>query len=507
MTSLKNKTTTRTGWALAVAGLAGFSVGCGDDGDTSAETGTYQFSSRFGDLPAMVYTGQTTRQFLVQSLKAEMSRISDGITGGTLPLVSADPVQEIRDVVMPLFEGKLSSPAIVARTLPTYAEGNQCFNTYAELKADAYPTSDGPSLLSKVAGRDTATDHKTWEGDASLGLPPQWVGWSDATNLILPPADKPQTVLHPAGLVYAFLETFAQQAAACAVDPINGCPRDPAGNPLPLYVTPTGLDLQQLVEKTLRTGIFFSQMADDYLDDQVEDSGKGLLADNTAPRDGSGDTALEHAWDEGFGYFGASVDLNTYDDGLLTGAGFQNVEGSESCINPFREKNFFIAVNAGKRDAGSDGATTFAKTAFDAFVAGRRLITDAGGALDETQMAALKVQRDLAISTVEKVYAATVLRYVNLTAADLASCGTPAYSFADHAKHWAEMKAFAFAFQYNRLSPFNTGGFDFAQLHAAMGDAPVLCSGDVTSYNANLEAVRTVLAQAYGFDPALAASW
>ena len=80
-------------------------------------------------------------------------------------------------------------------------------------------------------------------------------------------------------------------------------PQTSAGEPVAsVFVTSDGRDLQQLISTFLRVAIAYSQSADDYLDDDTE--GKGLLSDHSAPEDGKPYTALEHAWDEGFGYTG-----------------------------------------------------------------------------------------------------------------------------------------------------------------------------------------------------------
>ena len=71
--------------------------------------------------------------------------------------------------------------------------------------------------------------------------------------------------------------------------------------------------------------------------------------------------------------------------------------------------------------------------AFDAFLAGRALIAEAGGALDDTQLAELRAFRDTAVGAWEKAIAATVVHYINDTLADMASFGTDDYDFLDHA--------------------------------------------------------------------------
>jgi len=143
---------------------------------------------------------------------------------------------------------------------------------------------------------------------------------------------------------------------------------------------------------------------------------------------------------------------------------------------------------------------------FDAFVAGRTLITAAGGALDAAQVTELEGHRDEAVGAWERALGATVIHYINDVRVDMAACGTAEYSFADHAKHWSELKGFALAFQYNPRSPWNAGS-DFAALHAAIGDQPVLCAGDTTAYGTALLGARDTLRDAYGFDESDAEGW
>ena len=448
---------------------------------------TYAFESRFNPSESSVnHAGQTTRQILLADLIAEMRRLSAGVRDGSVEPTTVDEVGEVVARLDGIYRS--GSTDLATRPLPSLTSGDDtlCQATYEDL-GDA-------DLVSKTAGMDTSTDHRDWSSE--------WVGWSDASVL----GDAP--LGSPVALTDALFTTFEEQVRACALD-VSACPETAAGDPLPLHVTPDGLDLIQLVQKHLLGAIHFSQGTDDYLDDDVAD--KGLLTDNTMPReDGAPDTLLEHAWDEAFGYFGAAADYDDYTDDEIRGeagrpeyaSGYHDTDG-DACIDVFTEYNFAASVNAAKRDAGATTMVDLTAEAFDAFVAGRMLIAEADGAPDATALAG---HRDAAVSAWERALSATVIHYVNEVLAHMNACSSMEYSFEDHAKHWSELKGFALAFQYNPRSPWNDTS-DFAALHAAIGDSPVLCDGDVSGYETVLLGVRDSVRDAYGFDASDAEGW
>ena len=177
-----------------------------------------------------------------------------------------------------------------------------------------------------------------------------------------------------------------------------------------------------------------------------------------------------------------------------------------------------------------------------AFYQGRKLITTAGGNLNEEQFAQLEAYRDTAVLAWEKAIAATVIHYINDTLGDMAELGTADYSFYSHAKHWGELKGFALGLQFNPDSPLHdmldaycyvpAQGIDttittaedcaaaaptmgggiwnpeesgFARFHRKLGDAPVFTNG--MSEQGNYGSIRTLLQNAYGFDATTVADW
>ena len=246
----------------------------------------------------------------------------------------------------------------------------------------------------------------------------------------------------------------------------------------------------------------FAQATDDLLDDDVMD--EGLLSDNRDRDVTSPYTPLEHAWDEAFGYFGASAYYGDFSAaGLAAGPTYMDVDGSGG-IDLLSEICFGASVNAAKRDDGAIAATDFMGTAWAAFRTGRALIASTEHLTDE-ELATLREQRDIAVGAWEAAIAATVIHYINEVLAIMEDFETTAYDharFLDHAKAWSEMKGFALMFQFNPRSPLARE--DFLALHAGLGDAPVLPgdSAAADQYRLTLREARAMLGATYGFDDA-----
>ena len=486
---------------------------CGDDenaepttanADTEADTGllpdtetpgslvipdTYSFESAFAPGESSVnYTGQTARHVLLKELTSTLGALTERIDSETFAANAEGDVIALLDYYF-RFDGD------------SYGEETfQLTTTPATLQTTWNDISEGRQLVDKIAGNDSSTDHVDWTTD--------FQGWSDASI-----AQYGGDITYPEGLVIAFFETIEANAIART----NGETRQgPGGEDLPVHVTASGLDLQQLTEKFINGALAFSQGADDYLDDDVD--GKGLLADNLVQDGTTPWTALEHQWDEGFGYFGASRDYGNYTDDEIAAAGgrpeyasgYHDTNG-DGAIDLTSEYIFGASSNAAKRDLGADATapTDLTEQAFDAFVRGRAIITSAAGReFTDAEFAALVEQRDLAVEAWEMALAATAIHYVNDTLGDMAKFGTAEYSFIDHAKHWSELKGFALGLQFNPASPVTDE--QFVQLHSLLGDAPVLptATGDeIERYRADLIAARTLLGNAYGFGAATVENW
>lgn len=140
-----------------------------------------------------------------------------------------------------------------------------------------------------------------------------------------------------------------------------------------------GVEITQIIEKGLMGAVFYYQAMDYYL----SDSQIGATVDNTTVVAGEG-TAMEHHWDEAFGYFGAPIDFPTVTSTAIYWAKYSNTVST--------------SINSNS-------------TIMNAFLQGRFSISN-------DNMSDKFVQRDIIRSAWEKVCAASVIHYYNEALAD-----------------------------------------------------------------------------------------
>lgn len=135
-----------------------------------------------------------------------------------------------------------------------------------------------------------------------------------------------------------------------------------------------GLEITQILEKGIMGGVFYYQAMAYYLtDDQI-----GATIDNTTVVTGEG-TAMEHHWDEAFGYLGVPIDFPTNLTGIVYWGKYSNT------IDPVLGTNNSLMT---------------------AFRTGR-------AAISNNDMNTKFAQRDIIRATWEKVCAAAVIHYYN----------------------------------------------------------------------------------------------
>ncbi|MEO2279029.1 DUF4856 domain-containing protein [Pseudoalteromonas pernae] len=449
--------------------------------DVEAQDGVnvYEFASKLGAGSSVSYTGQIARHALSAEIKSYIGKLtSDYVTTNSL---TGDAVKAQLMAFWNDYEVVKDSSFSFTGDITTKQ------SSFAQISAS------GKDLHAKIAGNDTSKMYKTWE---VAGVFKGWTefGAQSAT---------------PEGLIYHYFDMLAAN-----IDKHNDgeVMMDPAGNPITkLYLTETGLDLNQLIQKHTLGALMFSQGTDDYLE-------QGLEADNVG---GDVYTELEHQFDEGFGYFGAARNYLEYsDDEIAAKGGREAFSGSyndytgDGLIDLAAEYNWGNSTNAAKRDRGAAVTTDFSAAAMNAFIAGRKIINDnVGTALTTEQMDALKAQRDIAVANWEMAIAATVVHYINDTHADLATISSGDFTaddFANLAKHFSEMKGFAMNFQFSPFSPFNdaANAGKFETLHTLLGDAPVVADASaVSAYQAKLLEARDLLQDVYGFNAQNVANW
>lgn len=454
--------------------LAASFLACGDDGDGKERSdpvpANYSFGSRFDAESSVAYSGQTGRHVLILEMKNEIGSWSDATFQGA----QTGDVVEVLDFYFDFKNagGSADDPLTLELALPV-----------------------AQSTFGDVGGLVSLAE-KMPEVDA--GFAGGVYGWGDDSM-------SPSAVVAD---MFAELETVVLNRADGTL------PLAPDGSSIPtVYVSSAGVDYRELLQKFLTGAVAYSQGSDDYLDDDA--AGKGLLSDNSVAVDGHNYTALEHVWDEGFGYFGAARDYGDYTDEEIAAKGGRNDyqamhdSDGDGTLDLGSEVILGHSANAGKRDLGAGGATDLTGDAFEAFKAGRQLITAAAGPLSESDQARLASFRDQALGAWEKAIVATAIHYVNDVLGDMESFDTADYVFLDHAKHWSELAGFALSLQFNPDHSI----VDSATLQDfidAVGEAPVLPSagaGVRDSYAAGLESARDALGAAYGFDAATVGAW
>ena len=270
------------------------------------------------------------------------------------------------------------------------------------------------------------------------------------------------------------------------------------------FTSDDGLDLSQMINKTLLGAVPYSQGTSNYLG-SLEDDGNA-----EASSEGGNYTEMEHHWDESFGYFGAAVDYNFYTDDEIKSPGYKD-SNEDGSIDFISEYNHGISKNAAKRDIGAaSGTVDFTKTIMDAYLEGRTLIHN------QADISEILAQRDIIVNTWEKVIAATVIHYITDSAADMAAlypadstAGPLSPLVADLNKHWGEMRGFTIALQYNDFALISDA--DLEEVSLAMGTSPVYPEDGYTEFyayhGALLSTIRDTFQEAYGFSDEDVAGW
>ena len=269
-----------------------------------------------------------------------------------------------------------------------------------------------------------------------------------------------------------------------------------------------GVRLDQITQKTLWGAVSYWQATSKYMSKIPND-------DNSMQSGDANYTAMEHHWDESFGYFGAALDYNTgYSDDVDRKSGPYNDSNSDGSIDFKSEYNVGWAVTAAKRDdcSACDTNYDFTKTIFDAYLEGRTLITN------QADLADILVQRDLVMNTWEKVVAAVSIHYVNDVVADIAgligagdaTVAPGSDATADYENHWGEMRGYANGLLYNDFKLISDANLN--RILQVMGTAPVYPSDGnfdaMQAYHDSLVGeVRAIFKASYGFSDANLAGW
>lgn len=244
------------------------------------------------------------------------------------------------------------------------------------------------------------------------------------------------------------------------IETYSGDPRNVTGGYL---VTEEGLEPAQMIAKGLMGALLYYQATSVYLGDDK------MNVDNTEVTEGKG-TAMQHHWDEAFGYFGAPTDYLTADE-------------PESSDVP-TEKSWYWAKYANSRATVVD----VREAIFTAFIEGR-------AAIDANDMEA----RDQAIATIRKnwelLIAANVVHYNNAAIENLEN-----NDVAKFYHHASEGKAFLGAFKYNLDKSIKKADLDL--LETLLTDNPKAAYADKEATITALEDANVKLQDIFGFSNA-----
>ncbi|MBO6521451.1 MAG: DUF4856 domain-containing protein [Rhodospirillales bacterium] len=244
--------------------------------------------------------------------------------------------------------------------------------------------------------------------------------------------------------------------------------------------TANGYDYPQLISKFVMGAVFYNQVVDGYLDENLEADKKP----NDKPYgEGAAYTGKEHSWDEGFGYFGAPAhtlklspadvyDIAKRKDDALAKADFNK----DGVVDLKSEMVFGPAYYAAGADKG--GKTNYLHTITKAFLDGRKLLANAKGEkLSDAQRAELKGYAKVVADNWQLVLAEATFKYAGSVYKDLAKLQTIMEANGDtdkalktYIKHWGELKGFALALQTGKDNLGETA----TRLNRMIGFGPLL---------------------------------
>lgn len=220
-----------------------------------------------------------------------------------------------------------------------------------------------------------------------------------------------------------------------------------------VYTAQNGTDAAELLHKTLLGSVLYYQ-------------GTNLLNtlfnyNNTALLGSSNYTAMEHAWDEAFGYYGASVDADTYlNTDLVAPNGNYRDTNLNGVIEANGEYNFNFVTQAAVLMLNNPNTTNYNETIFKAFLTGRTAISNKNDTMR-------RQQAQVIVENWEKLLANNALYHAQKLATEI-SLPSPDTTIIN--QHWSAMMGYICALQYNSNKIITQA--QIVQLKALAGNAP-----------------------------------
>lgn len=205
-----------------------------------------------------------------------------------------------------------------------------------------------------------------------------------------------------------------------------------------------GIEWTQVIEKGIMGSLMYYQTTAIYLD------GSKMNVDNSTIVTGQG-TAMEHHWDEAFGYFGVPLDFPT----VTTGTRFWG----KYC----NDRNAVLGTNS---------------AIMNAFLKGRAAISNKDYTTRDAQIAIIR-------DNWEKVIAATIISYLNKTKLSLSDDAVRNHNLS-------EVKGFLMNLKCNPTKKISSS--NITQLETLLG------SNFYTIPSTNLDQMKDLLSTTYGLD-------
>lgn len=256
-----------------------------------------------------------------------------------------------------------------------------------------------------------------------------------------------------------------------------------------------GMDWGQLISKFTMGAMQYNQAVDNYLDEKMT---AGNKPNNKPYKDGAHYTGKEHSWDEAFGYWGAPAHAMDLDGATAYAVAKQKDlaaadANGDDVVDLKSEYTFGPAYYAAAADKSGTKTTNYLGTIMQAFLDGRKVITEANGeALSAEELAAVQGYAAVIGSEWEKVLAEATFKYAGSVYKDIEKMKglegeELAKAYRAYGKHWGELKGFALAIQTGK----NNLGATAVELNKLIGFGPVtLDNSFVTGIDANGEFVR-----------------
>lgn len=382
--------------------------------------------------------------------------------------------------------GLCGAACVLALSMPAQADGDVYAGFPVTVKGYSGSAKDSVSYKGQIARHVLHDSLKKLaakgNGKANPGLKAQMMSYytgKDAGRPIMAPVTKGPFVIAPTGV--DDISKKRELAGKTYKGAIPGWPNNMTGPEVVTfwidkasaadkgYDMANGYSYDQLISKFIMGAVFYNQVVDGYLDENLSAEKKP----NDKPYSkGAAYTGKEHSWDEAFGYFGTPAHTmklsakEVYNINKLGGKGPEAALAKADFdkngkVDLYREMAFGPAYYAAGFDASvydKGNNTSYLHAITKGFLDGRKLLVAAKGEkLTDAQRSELRGHAATIESNWEKVLAEATFKYAGSAYKDLGKLqvileanGDTGKVLKNYIKHWGELKGFSMALQAGR---------------------------------------------------------